>query len=136
MYGHHEWVTCVDYLLDGRIISGGMDSKLCLWDKRIVKCTDLHGHSASISCVKSSDDCKYAISGSYDRSLMIWNLKDGRPSTQMKGVQDCTCLTGQVTKMLLWILRGMEAQCYQGTEQEELVFGFDELDDNLIFVRM
>ena len=29
--GHSEWVTCVAYLPNGSIVSGGMDSKLCLW---------------------------------------------------------------------------------------------------------
>ena len=29
--GHTEWVTCVAHLPDGRVLSGGMDSKLCLW---------------------------------------------------------------------------------------------------------
>lgn len=29
--GHKEWVSCVAYLQDGSILSGGMDSQLCLW---------------------------------------------------------------------------------------------------------
>jgi hypothetical protein len=31
-YGHSEWVTTCAHLTDGRLLSGGMDSKLCLWD--------------------------------------------------------------------------------------------------------
>ncbi|GIL71318.1 hypothetical protein Vretifemale_1839 [Volvox reticuliferus] len=29
--GHAEWVTCVTYASQGRIVSGGMDSKLWVW---------------------------------------------------------------------------------------------------------
>ena len=43
-YGHHEWVTTCCHLKDGRLISGGMDSLICLWDKSIVKCENLLGH--------------------------------------------------------------------------------------------
>ncbi len=43
-YGHKEWVTTCAHLSDGRILSGGMDSLLCLWDKKIVKCSNIYGH--------------------------------------------------------------------------------------------
>lgn len=43
-YGHKEWVTCVDYATDGRIVSGGMDNKLCVWASVGVSCVDLLGH--------------------------------------------------------------------------------------------
>jgi WD40 repeat protein len=43
-YGHTEWVTNVDFLTDGRIISGGIDAKLCLWESKAVRCVDLLGH--------------------------------------------------------------------------------------------
>lgn len=50
-----------------------MDKRLCIWDKSIVKCSDLQGHNGSISKVKV-DDRNIAISASYDSSLLIWNL--------------------------------------------------------------
>jgi hypothetical protein len=28
-FGHAEWVTCLSYLSDGRIVTGAMDSKVC-----------------------------------------------------------------------------------------------------------
>ena len=73
-YGHSEWVTCVTYIPDGRILSGGMDSKLCLWTKAGVRCNDLVGHSHSVSCVVASNDGQYALSGGYDKSIRVWNL--------------------------------------------------------------
>lgn len=36
-YGHKEWVSCVDTCQDGRVLSGGMDGVLCLWDRRAVR---------------------------------------------------------------------------------------------------
>lgn len=43
-YGHSEWVTDVAFLPDGRLLSSGMDNKLCLWERAGVRCTDLAGH--------------------------------------------------------------------------------------------
>ena len=34
--GHTDWVAAVDYTSDGRVLSGGMDKKLCLWDAKSV----------------------------------------------------------------------------------------------------
>jgi WD40 repeat protein len=44
-YGHTEWVTSCAYLSDGRIISGGMDSRVCIWNKTGVRSDALTGHS-------------------------------------------------------------------------------------------
>ena len=30
-YGHTDWVTSVAHLGDGRVLSGSMDKRLCLW---------------------------------------------------------------------------------------------------------
>ena len=51
-FGHTDWVTTCAYLQDGRILSGSMDKRLCLWDRSAVKCQDLVGHNGSISKVK------------------------------------------------------------------------------------
>ncbi|KAL2652317.1 hypothetical protein R1flu_020445 [Riccia fluitans] len=90
-YGHTEWVTCVEHLQDGRILSGALDKKLCLWDATGVRCTDLLGHDGSISALKVIDST-YAVSASYDKTLMLWNLAAGtrgRVSTEPVG-----CLRG------------------------------------------
>lgn len=72
-FGHTEWVTCVTHLPDKRIISGGMDSKLCLWDATGVKCEDLVGHSGSVSLVQCVDDGT-VLSAGYDKSIRLWNV--------------------------------------------------------------
>jgi hypothetical protein len=75
--GHTEWVTSVLQLDDGRVVSGGMDGKVCVWDgigsnvngptggirdsgipkpapykKRDVKCIDLNVHRGSITEIR------------------------------------------------------------------------------------
>lgn len=41
--GHREWVTCVAHLKDGSILSGGMDSRLCLWKAETSRSQFLEG---------------------------------------------------------------------------------------------
>lgn len=72
-FGHTEWVTSCGFLSDGRIISGGMDSKLCLWHQSALRCDDLLGHTGSISQVEVNAH-QLAISSSYDRSIKLWDL--------------------------------------------------------------
>ncbi|CAJ1436800.1 unnamed protein product [Effrenium voratum] len=74
-YGHSEWVTTVSHCRDGRIISGGMDSKLCLWNASGVVCVDLTGHVGSVSRVRASANEDVAISSGYDRTLRAWDLR-------------------------------------------------------------
>eukprot|EP00667_Euglena_gracilis_P008565 EG_transcript_8678 len=83
-YGHTEWVTGCCFLSDGRIMSGGMDNKLCLWAASLVKCDDLIAHKASVSKVESNSS-DIVISASYDRTLMVW---------------DCTTATANCAKIL------------------------------------
>ncbi|KAF0852738.1 conserved mitochondrial WD40 repeat-containing protein [Andalucia godoyi] len=79
--GHAEWVTSAAYIRDGRIVSGAMDAKLCVWDACVsvtsgntpARCTDLTGHQSSISSLKI-DDSDVCISSSYDATLKVWDL--------------------------------------------------------------
>ncbi|KAG7394202.1 hypothetical protein PHYBOEH_005541 [Phytophthora boehmeriae] len=80
-FGHTEWVTCVTHLPDRRIVSGGMDSKLCLWDATGVKCEDLLGHSGSVSCVLGMND-DMVLSAGYDKMLRLWNVSRRASSRQ------------------------------------------------------
>jgi WD40 repeat protein len=85
-FGHTEWVTSCAFLPDGRIVSGGMDSKLCLWQKGAARCTDLLGHTGSVSQVLVSDSGSM-ISSSYDRTLRIWD-SSGRQLSVLSGHQN------------------------------------------------
>mmetsp|Transcript_8038 Transcript_8038/g.17429 ORF Transcript_8038/g.17429 Transcript_8038/m.17429 type:complete len:626 (+) Transcript_8038:77-1954(+) len=84
-YGHAEWVTTVAHCPDGRIVSGGQDSKLCLWNASGVVCTDMTGHMGAISRVRVDGTGKLAISGSYDRTLSVWDLRSRRAAASCTG---------------------------------------------------
>ena len=72
--GHTDWVATCAYTADGRVLSGGMDKLLCLWDARAKRCANLTGHNSAISKVMV-DQNNIAVSSSYDASLLVWNLK-------------------------------------------------------------
>eukprot|EP00388_Colpodella_angusta_P005270 GDKJ01016418.1.p1 GENE.GDKJ01016418.1~~GDKJ01016418.1.p1 ORF type:complete len:356 (-),score=44.08 GDKJ01016418.1:496-1563(-) len=75
--GHTELVTSCSWTPDGRIVSGGMDARVCLWPRAGGKtCNFLMGHSASISklAVDSSNHC---VTVGYDGLTLLWNLNGG-----------------------------------------------------------
>ena len=83
--GHTEWVTCVAHLPDGRVLSGGMDSKLCLWNGAgAPKCRDLVGHTGSVSQVRVATDGSLAVSAAYDKSLRVWSLGSGNCAATLR----------------------------------------------------
>eukprot|EP00928_Gymnodinium_smaydae_P040711 TRINITY_DN27588_c0_g1_i1.p1 TRINITY_DN27588_c0_g1~~TRINITY_DN27588_c0_g1_i1.p1 ORF type:complete len:671 (-),score=134.83 TRINITY_DN27588_c0_g1_i1:110-2122(-) len=84
-FGHAEWVTTVSHCPDGKIISGGQDSKLCLWNSSGVACVDLTGHLGPVSRVRVDGQGKLAISSSYDRTLSVWDLKSKRALASCSG---------------------------------------------------
>ena len=88
-FGHKDWVTCCKFLRDGRILSGSMDSMLCLWDRRAVRCDNLSQHTGSVSAVEV-DDNDVAISASYDKSLIIWDLHRLRPVSILQATAPVT----------------------------------------------
>lgn len=78
-YGHTEWVTCVTILPDSRIVSGGMDSKICIWEPVGVKCKYIMDHTGSISNIKC-DENGVLLSSSYDSSIRIYDLNSSTNS--------------------------------------------------------
>ena len=81
-HGHSEWVTGVAHMPDGRIVSAGMDSKLCLWTPAgAPRCVDMLGHTGSISSVVTSCSNNEAIiSASYDKTVRIWSVSKNKVS--------------------------------------------------------
>ena len=81
--GHSEWVTCLTHCGgEGKILSGGMDGALWLWNGSAG--VSLKGHVGSISKVRVGSST-IAVSASYDRSLKIWNVANRRMSASLHG---------------------------------------------------
>ena len=66
-------------MTDGKVLSGGMDGKLCLWsDNRRTACIELEQHSSAtshpVSCVVA--DCRFdsALSCSYNGDISLWRF--------------------------------------------------------------
>lgn len=72
-------ITCLKFLPDGqRLLSGGKDSMLRLWD--VVTGHQIHalrGHLAAITCLDVSHDGRMAVSGSLDGTARLWSLDRG-----------------------------------------------------------
>ena len=85
-YGHSEWVTAVAHLADGRVVSGAMDSKVCLWNgggsTSTARCDDLTGHFGSVSCLTTYGDA--IISGGYDKTVRLWSATSRRELSCLK----------------------------------------------------
>lgn len=47
-------MTCVAYTPDGKVVSGGMDSKLWLWQPSSTRGVQMEGHAGPISQVGKS----------------------------------------------------------------------------------
>lgn len=72
-YGHTEWVTTCQILPSRRIVSGGMDSNICVWDATGVRCNTLQEHTGSISKIVADKETGVFLSCSYDSSIRIYN---------------------------------------------------------------
>ena len=81
--GHREWVSTACFMEDGKVISGGMDGLICVWDKRSARCQTLNTHGGSISQV-AVDAQGIGISASYDKTLVVWNFNTLQPLELMR----------------------------------------------------
>lgn len=92
-YGHTEWVTSVQILPNKKIVSGGMDSNICLWDASGVRCQYIKDFTGSVSKIVADESGVY-LASSYDSSVRIYDQN----STSCLG---CLCGThkGPVTEL-------------------------------------
>ena len=93
-YGHHEWVTSCQILQSRKIVSGGMDSLICLWEPSGVKCKTFNDHSGSISKIVADKKTGVFLSASYDSSIRVWNESGNGSLSCLSGVHK-----GPVTEM-------------------------------------
>ncbi len=92
--GHANGVLAVAINKDGRkIISGGRDKRVILWDIATSQSTVLGTHQSSIRSVNFSPDGKWAFSASgdltpnstSDNTLTLWDIASGQPLRIYRG---------------------------------------------------
>lgn len=106
---HENGVTALALLDDGRtVISSSGDTTLKFWDSSDGTClaTTLFGHSSYLTCLallpslqQSEEEVQHqlAVSGSYDNTLIIWDMIERRHIKTLtghtEGVMSVACLT-------------------------------------------
>jgi len=98
--GHRGWVTGIatTYEQSNLVVSSSRDKKLMIWEltpdyqdeqvgERQVGYARklLSGHSEPVACVVLSSDGQFALSGSWDKTLRLWDLNTGATLRTFKG---------------------------------------------------
>jgi len=92
--GHEGWVTSIATIPENRdlLLSGSRDKSLILWNLSREQGThygtpkrSLHGHSHFIQDVVISSDGQFALSGSWDHTLRLWDLNQGVTTRRFVG---------------------------------------------------
>jgi cytochrome c len=77
---HESAVNAVALMPDGRVITGGEDSKIAIWEAGASKPQRvLTGHVAPIVSLALSPDGTMLASASWDRTIRLWPLEGGEP---------------------------------------------------------
>ncbi|KAH8371371.1 hypothetical protein KR093_007089 [Drosophila rubida] len=87
LVGHSDAVTCVAVSVTNKtqVISGSKDTNLLIWD--LLTGEEVHtlaGHLGPVLGVKVSADGSTAVSGSDDKTLIVWETKRGLALTSLQ----------------------------------------------------
>ncbi|KAK1351424.1 Guanine nucleotide-binding protein subunit beta-like protein [Heracleum sosnowskyi] len=93
MRAHSDWVTAIATPIDNSdmIVTSSRDKSIILWkltkeDKSYgVAQRRLTGHSHFVQDVVLSSDCQFALSGSWDGELRLWDLSNGTTARRFVG---------------------------------------------------
>jgi WD40 repeat protein len=114
--GHTSSVDAVAVTPDGRhVVSGSWENTLRVWDLETgkpkmtfqghsseVRALAVEGHTSWVDAVAVTPDGRHVISGSYDNTLRVWDLKDGKGIlTFTANAQVTTCLVAQDNQTLV-----------------------------------
>jgi len=94
MAGHDGWVTCIATTPEqtDTILTGSRDKKIIVWNLTRddpssygVPRRSLSGHSHFVQDVVISSDGQFALSGSWDGTLRLWDIEHGVTTRIFKG---------------------------------------------------
>ncbi|OMJ93875.1 hypothetical protein SteCoe_3067 [Stentor coeruleus] len=99
---------------------------------------DLYGHQGSVEAVELTYDNKYIISGSSDRSILIWSVLFKRPIGMLLGHSDeviCLALTSDYSKILSGSLdKTAKLWNFETRMEISTFFGHSEQINSVLFV--
>ena len=150
-YGHTEWVTSCVILDDGRVISGGMDSNICIWEPKASKCKYMKEHQGSISKVrhilkKVLADENISVSSSYDSSVIISDINKASkiavlcgvhkgPVTDFEWKNSLVASAGKDGLLAIWDLnvqKCISKQNIHAGQISKIIFNSDGINNNFI----
>ncbi|KAG9303640.1 hypothetical protein G9A89_018537 [Geosiphon pyriformis] len=89
---HLETISCARFADSRTFVTGGTDAVVCIWrfiwhpkdpQFRFMEC--LRGHSAKINCLTTSRSYSVIVSGSDDKTSIIWDLNRMKYVRQLEG---------------------------------------------------
>jgi len=93
--GHRGWVTSIasTYEQSNLVVSASRDKTLMIWELTSdgeqnsvgYARRALTGHSECVACVVLSSDGQFALSGSWDRTMRLWDLNTGATVRTFQG---------------------------------------------------
>ncbi|KAK9712588.1 mitotic spindle checkpoint protein Bub3 [Basidiobolus ranarum] len=61
------------------VLLGGLDKSVRLWDCEDDATMILGDHEAAVKCVRFSDETNLAVSGSWDKTMRLWDPRSSKP---------------------------------------------------------
>ena len=142
--GHRDWVTSLACPQVGdssiKVVSASRDKTIVAWkgvdtnsadEPKAIPYRRLEGHADFVEDVTLSNNAEFALSSSWDKSLRLWNLKNGDCITKFQGhTKDVLSVAfspdnrqivsgGRDAKLKMWNVKGecmftMDKDCHQG----------------------